>query len=175
MRKIILGIILVLIIYLAIDSLRIYKIVGVSMYPEIQNEDLVVVFRFDSYLNKMIDVNIRKGTIYTVESPSNNGPDFVKRNYGHSGEELNIIIDRYIYFLGTVSESHPRIKAFKDKNLREKIYSTFEFNRINETKNNESLGYFFISDWPFGTFDSRKYGYFYKENINGVIIYNLSH
>ena len=142
------------------------------MYPSIKNGDKAVVFNLDSFLNTLLDLEIKNHTVYTLENPTEKGPYFIKRNFGSSHENLQEISTRYLKFLSEISSKHPRIRTFKYKDFETKVLSTFPIN--NPPKSNYSdtrKEYFFLSDWPFGTNDSRIYGYFSTNKIKGQAIW----
>ena len=142
------------------------------MYPSIKNGDTVVVYNLGSFLNSILDVKIKSHSVYTLENPKEIGPYFIKRNFGDSNDNLQMITTQYLNFLSEISNQHPRIRAFKKHDFEANVLSSFSVNNISEPKNNDTQKeYFFLSDWPFGTEDSRDYGYFSSDKIKGKVIW----
>ena len=159
-------------VFLITDTFKVYKVTGISMYPSIKNDDTVLVYKLDSFINTLLDIEIKYQGIYTLENPTGKAPYFIKRNFGHSNENLQEISTRYIKFLSEISDEHPRIRAFKKENFETEVLSTFTLNKVTESDYDKAQKeYYFISDWPFGTDDSRFYGYFSTNEIKGQAIW----
>ena len=142
------------------------------MYPSIKNDDTVLVYKLDSFINTLLDVDIKNRNVYTLENPTGKGSYFIKRNYGDSNDNLQTISTQYLNFLSKISAQHPRIRAFKKDDFEAKILSSFPVNSISESKHSDTQKeYFFLSDWPFGTDDSRNYGYFSNDNVKGLVLF----
>lgn len=138
--------------------LDIDKVSGLSMYPALDDKDLLLVEKYDTTNISRYDV-----VILRVKDESDKNINIVKRVYGLPGETVEIHSDGSVYINGVRLPDEHQILNNSSSN-----------EDLVEYKTVLQIGqYYVLGDNRDVSLDSRYYGPFSRNDIKGVLIKKL--
>lgn len=138
--------------------LDIDKVSGLSMYPALDDKDLLLVGKYDTTNISRYDV-----VILRVKDESDKNINIVKRVYGLPGETVEIHSDGSVYINGVRLPDEHQILNNSSSN-----------EDLVEYKTVLQIGqYYVLGDNRDVSLDSRYYGPFSRNDIKGVLIKKL--